>query len=718
MSGSRRPRTGIALALWLSVAALAACGGSADEKSGAEVAAEEPGTTRSPDAHVFPGTPPGGLDAWIDDIRAGLDGLPRRARQDPDSAEQAALDLYLSRQEYIERYYGAGGPRAGGQALAAAVDAAEASFHELMRVTGKTPPPDSASVAEAVARLRERLGAVAREARAAGVPLDPPTGDPGAEDERAPSTRPAERGGAVAASAGGEAPGLLDRLEALERGLAALERPASGDAAEVRRRAVRLYLDHYEPVEALYGPGGPYAVPELAARVAAGEEAFHVLMRGEEGEAASAADRLHHRLAEIRDAAREAEVPLEPDPAAVAAGPEPPLPGGGASEIGRPGEPRSPEVAAVVRELRSAETAWSAGDTAAALAGVERAYLDGFEPLEPRLPAALVRRIERHFHLRLRPLIARGAADDEVSSAFSTVYGELATADAALEAGTPFWFGAFNAFAIILREGLEAVLLIGAILAYLSRISGEDRHRRQVYAGVGLGVLASLATWALARLVVPVGGAGRELIEGVTALLAVGVLVYVSHWLFHKTYVHDWKRYLTDRVGGAVSTGSAFAMAALAFAAVYREGFETVLFYQALLFDAGAGALLAGFLPGLLLIVGLGVGIIRLGVRLPIRKTFAATNAILLYLAFVFLGKGLYNLQEAGVFAPHPVAWIPDHAALRQLLGLYPVAETVAAQAVLLILIGGGYVYYRGRGKERERAATRGYEPSSVAAGR
>jgi len=138
-------------------------------------------------------------------------------------------------------------------------------------------------------------------------------------------------------------------------------------------------------------------------------------------------------------------------------------------------------------------------------------------------------------------------------------------------------------------------------------------------------------------------------------------------------------------------------MAGLAFAAIYREGFETVLFYQALLVDASGAAVLAGFAPGLALIVLVGALVIRLGVRLPLRQLFGVTNAILLWLALVFLGKGIYNLQEAGTFAPTPVRWLPDHPALHQLLGFHPLLETVLAQLALIVFVGTAYGHYRRR---------------------
>jgi high-affinity iron transporter len=262
-----------------------------------------------------------------------------------------------------------------------------------------------------------------------------------------------------------------------------------------------------------------------------------------------------------------------------------------------------------------------------------------------------------------------------------------------------------NSFVIILREGLEAVLLVGALLGYLMATGAPARHRRQIWAGVIAGIIATMATWAAARVLIPINGANRELIEGATALIAVAVLLYVSNWLFQKTYIHDWKNYLRERLDSAVSSKSTFAMMILAFAAVYREGFETVLFYQALAFDSSMTAVMTGFVPGMVLIAGIGVVIIRAGTKLPLKQMFAVTNSILVYLAFVFVGKGLYNLHEAGVFAARQLP-LPDVQVLRLLFGWYPLVETTVAQALYLTLIAGTFLFYKRRLALASRVAT------------
>lgn len=523
----------------------------------------------------------------------------------------------------------------------------------------------------------------------------------------AAAAAPQREGGGLVA---GQPPGGLrvwvaDIRAGLEEVVAQAE---AADFGSARDRALQLYIGRQEYIEIFYGAGGQLVSDEdraLAAAVKDSEARFHALLQLLNERPEPSPDRVTAAVTAVRAeherVLREAEAAgVPPAPPEQATGES--VPEGPALPVAR-GEARTPEVRAILEKLAAAERAYRAGDVPSALAWVEEAYLEQFESVEARLPAASVRRVERLIHLELRPRISRGAPTRDVERTLGAIRGELSAVDARLAGGMSFFFGAVNGFVIIVREGLEAVLLIAAVLAYLARIDSEKRHRRRIYAGVAAGVAASAATWVIARTLVPIGGAHRELLEGITALLAVGVLIYVSNWLFQRTYIHDWKEYLKGKVGEAVTTGSALAMAALAFAAVYREGFETVLFYQALLFQAGAGAVLSGFLPGLLLIVVLAVAIIRLGVRLPLRRLFGATNAVLVYLAFVFLGKGLYNLQEAGLFAPRPLPWMPDHEALRQLLGLYPVAETWLAQAAFLVLLAATYLYYRRRQAELAR---------------
>jgi FTR1 family protein len=484
-----------------------------------------------------------------------------------------------------------------------------------------------------------------------------------------------------------QSPSVHVRLDEITRAVQRARALAgAGEVTRAQNLVVRAYLDHFELIEGYYGPGATFGVAPLADEVRAGEVAFHALLRSDDANRLTEnATRVETQIERIRVAVRSSAVPIttvtKSDTVATKA-------------VVAPSAASTAEIKVLLEQFSNASTAYNASDPAAALLLVEHAYLEGFEPLESRLPARLVGDIEKRIHLELRPAIKRNASTATVTSLIGLVGRDLVRADRFLAKGGSVLFAVVNSFIIIVREGLEAVLLVAALLTYLGAIGAQARHRRQIYAGVAAGVVASIATWFLARTLLPISGANRELLEGITALAAVVVLMYVAHWLFQKTYIHDWKEYLRTRVGGAVTRGSGIAMAALAFAAVYREGFETVLFYQALAFDAGVGAILGGFIPGAIVIVAVGIAIIRVGVKLPLKKVFAGTNALLMYLAFVFIGKGIYNLQEAGLFAANPLP-LPDHPALRQLFGFYPLVQTVTAQIVFLLLLLGTYVWYR-----------------------
>jgi high-affinity iron transporter len=179
-----------------------------------------------------------------------------------------------------------------------------------------------------------------------------------------------------------------------------------------------------------------------------------------------------------------------------------------------------------------------------------------------------------------------------------------------------------------------------------------------------------------------VSAAQREALEGATMLLATAVLFWVSYWLLSKIDVTRWTAFMKGRMEGALAGGSGFALASVAFLAVYREGLETILFYQALFASADDRIVpvAAGMVAGGAALVVLYVAIHRFGLRIPMRPFFALTSAVLYYMAFVFAGKGIAELQEAGLVGLSPVAWAPRVPAL----GIYPTVESLALQGVLL----------------------------------
>jgi high-affinity iron transporter len=284
----------------------------------------------------------------------------------------------------------------------------------------------------------------------------------------------------------------------------------------------------------------------------------------------------------------------------------------------------------------------------------------------------------------LAALIASEAPADQIDAQAGHVREELEEAHDLLGVTMTGPLAMLNSAAIILREGLEAVLIIGAVLGYLRATRRDARTQRWVYAGVLIGIALSVATWWASSRLIRITTANRELLEGVTSLLAVAVLFYVTNWLFHRVYVVGWMSFIKDEVGRSLRAGSLAGLAFLSFTVVYREGFETVLFYQALLFDARPAMVLAGFGVGAAAIVGIAVVILRLSGRVPIKPLFTATGIVLLILAVRFSGVGIHELQEAGVVGITPLPALPTGGVVADMLGLFPTAETLAAQAVLL----------------------------------
>ena len=250
-----------------------------------------------------------------------------------------------------------------------------------------------------------------------------------------------------------------------------------------------------------------------------------------------------------------------------------------------------------------------------------------------------------------------------------------------------------QSFVILVREGLEAILLIGALMAFLVR-TGNEHRRREIHLGVGAAILMSLLTAAALETVFALSRAHQEGLEGGVMLVAAATLFYVSYWLLSKLEVAKWNRFVRGKVESALTRGSALALASIAFLAVYREGFETVLFYKALAVSGGPGdwaPIAGGILIGAAVLAVVYVAINRFGVRLPLKPLFGVTGALLYYMAFVFAGKGIAELQEAGALSLTPVAWGPRIPAM----GIYPTVESLAVQAVLvfLALVGLSWVF-------------------------
>lgn len=214
---------------------------------------------------------------------------------------------------------------------------------------------------------------------------------------------------------------------------------------------------------------------------------------------------------------------------------------------------------------------------------------------------------------------------------------------------------------ILLREGLEALLVVIALVTVLVRTGRRD-GLRYVHLGWVTALVGGVATWAAAQSLVSISGASREVMEGVAALLAAVVLLYVGIWMHSKTHAAQWQAYIQQHINSHLTAGTLWGLGLLAFIAVYREVFETVLFYQALLTQAAAAqysSVFSGFVAGTALLAVLAWLLVRYSVKLPIARFFSVTTYLLLALAFILMGKAMSALQEADLIGitPLPVSF-------------------------------------------------------------
>ena len=253
----------------------------------------------------------------------------------------------------------------------------------------------------------------------------------------------------------------------------------------------------------------------------------------------------------------------------------------------------------------------------------------------------------------------------------------------------PRWLTFLAAFGIIVREGLEAILVIAAMIAYLMK-SGNQKILKHVYSGAVLGIAASFAAAGLLFYLKKIwvgAGQSQEVIEGVTALIAVCVLFYVSNWMISKAEAASWSRYIDGRVQSSVAAGSGFALSFTAFLSVFREGAEVVLFYQPMLSEGNAGMVWAGFGAGCVLLVFVYLAITKLSIKLPIKVFFTATSILMAVMCVSFLGSGIKELAEGNVFdLALRVPGIPENDVI-QIFGIYPYLETLVPQIILSVIL-------------------------------
>jgi len=367
---------------------------------------------------------------------------------------------------------------------------------------------------------------------------------------------------------------------------------------------------------------------------------------------------------------------------------------------------------------------YAAGDADAAYIAARNGYLDHFEYVEIPLRVrddALTLELEEDF-ARLRGGIEQGSPATEITAIAAEVQDGLDRVERTLTSpglAAPL-IAVVSAFTILFREGLEATLVVAAVLGYLEA-SRNRQYRGAVLRGVFTAIAVSALIFAVVTVIIRLAPVQREIIEAVTAVLAVGVLFWVSFWLVAKLDQRRWMEFMRAKVSAAVATGSAVALFAVGFTAVFREGLETVLFYQAL-FAFGQGLeiwLALGTLIAAAVLAVLAYVIIVAGRKIPVKRFLQVAVILIMALSVAMMGNAVRALQELGLIG---VTFIEDFPRLpifmSELLGIYPTLQTLAAQLFLIAVyvIGGLYVGFiaprRGARRQSAENATTGPAPA------
>jgi high-affinity iron transporter len=243
-----------------------------------------------------------------------------------------------------------------------------------------------------------------------------------------------------------------------------------------------------------------------------------------------------------------------------------------------------------------------------------------------------------------------------------------------------FWDSAL----ILLREGIEGLLIIATLLAFLKKM-GQSSQQKWIWAGVAGGILASALLAVLINIIFSkiTAASSREYIEGITGILAVVMMLSVGAWLHKKSSIENWNKYVKQQMQQAIAKGSLFSFAIISFLSVFREGAETIIFYTGITPYISMRQLVMGIVLAVIILAIFGFTIIYYSVKIPIHVFFKAATFVIYFLAFKMLGISIHALQISKVFSTSTVINFP----FVDWIGLYPTWETTLPQLLLVVVI-------------------------------
>lgn len=342
------------------------------------------------------------------------------------------------------------------------------------------------------------------------------------------------------------------------------------------------------------------------------------------------------------------------------------------------------------RDVNEVMAFYQAGNYIEARQMALAAYLNGIEPIEAQLRADnpdFTARLEQQM-LGLRTIINGKKPAKIVEKEISTSLSMISKADKMLKnRKLTYWLAFLLSASILLREGLEAFLII-AVMLTLIRKTGKKKTLLWIHGGWALAIIAGFTGWFFSDWILRIGGKNREMMEGLVTLFAVCVLTFAGLWLHNNSNAKQWKKFVEEKINKLIQTENMIGLGAFSFMVVFREAFESILFLQAVSLETASkdqSSIGLGVLAAFAVIAVLVILFLKFSTRIPIRPLFRYSSWMITLLAVVLIGDGVHAIQEAGFFSVTPfifnlrLGW----------LGIYPTVETILSQISLLVLIIG-----------------------------
>lgn len=301
--------------------------------------------------------------------------------------------------------------------------------------------------------------------------------------------------------------------------------------------------------------------------------------------------------------------------------------------------------------------------------------------------------VENQFYLARKSMRQNEDIDvvkDEVEVLIRYLHEDAKTLDGMRGKTGSGWGVFFSVLGLTLREGLEAILVVAALIAYLVK-TNNLKYVKGVYIGAILGIVASVILAIIFNMIAKQfgedsSGASREIFEGCGMFLAVIVLFYVSNWMLSKSEVEVWNHYIQSKVESSITKGSAMALVFSSFLAVAREGAELIIFFQGMRdnISNNPAYMWGGLACAIVVLAIVYVLITKMSVKLPLKPFFTATSILMFVLCVSFIGKGVSELQEADLIGRTIIPWMNGFTI--EILGIYDRVETLLAQVILIVI--------------------------------